>query len=542
MSRVAAVILAAGKGTRMKSRIPKVAHAVGGRPMLEHVLRAAADALAPAAAAVAPTQSQSPLDVSVDSEDHSTYAGAGAASEPTARIAVVLGHEAEAVRSAVPWSPPGFTLTYVVQEPQLGTGDAVKSAETAIAHGQDAQAPDTILVLYGDTPLVRAETLRGLLEEHQRSRATLTFLTGIATGSTDYGRVLRDTSGRVAAIVEKRHATAEQLVIPEVNSGIYCFQSEWLWSRLDRLTERDNGEYYLTDLVGVAVLEGQPIATATVSLEETLGVNDRVQLAEAERILRERLLRDLMFSGVTVEDPATTYVEVGVRVGQDTILRPGTHLTGQTTIGERCEIGPASVIRDSHIGDECLVLASWVEGSVMEPRSRIGPMSHLRPGARLETGAHLGNFGEVKNATIGRDVQMHHFSYVGDATVGASTNIGAGVVTVNYDGKEKHHTEIGERAFIGSDTMLRAPVTIGPGASTGAGSVVTKDVPAGKLVAGVPARPIPRVRSIAPDSEGANQSTNGSEGSNEIETGDHPPERGSAADGSSPRSGTYPDR
>jgi bifunctional UDP-N-acetylglucosamine pyrophosphorylase/glucosamine-1-phosphate N-acetyltransferase len=513
MSRVAAVILAAGKGTRMKSRFPKVTHAVGGRPMLEHVLRAASDALAPGDSPDAPTG---------DVEDHST------------RFVVVLGHEAGAVRAVVTWSPSAFDLTYVVQEPQLGTGDAVKTAKPAITAAGHSPQPDTILVLYGDTPLVRAETLRALLAEHARTDATLTFLTGIADNPAGYGRILRDAEGNVAGIVESRHATAEQLAIAEVNSGIYCFRADWLWSRLEDLQPHENGEYYLTDLVAVVVREGRTVGTATVSLDETLGINDRIQLAEAERVLRERVLRDLMLAGVTIEDPATTYVECGVRVGADTILRPGTRLTGRTTIGERCEIGPASVIRDSQIGDECYVLASWIEEAVMEPRSRIGPMSHLRPGAHLQTGAHLGNFGEVKNATIGRDVQMHHFSYVGDASVGAGSNIGAGVVTVNYDGKQKHHTEIGERAFIGSDTMLRAPITVGDGASTGAGSVVTKDVAPGALVAGVPARAIRRVRSIAPDAKSA--------ASDAAENGDHPPERTSAAEEPSPRSGTYPDR
>ncbi|MGZ6308687.1 MAG: DapH/DapD/GlmU-related protein, partial [Ktedonobacterales bacterium] len=241
--------------------------------------------------------------------------------------------------------------------------------------------------------------------------------------------------------------------------------------------------------------EGRPVATTTASLDETMGVNDRVQLAEAEALLRRRVLRDLMLSGVTVEDPATTYVESGVRIGQDTILRPGTTLRGATTIGEGCEIGPYSVIRDSVIGDGCAVVASWLDGATMESGSRIGPMSRLRPGAHLKPGANVGNFGEVKNATIGEQVQMHHFSYIGDATVGAGTNIGAGTITMNYDGKQKHHTEIGERAFIGSDSLLRAPVTIGDGATTGAGAVVTRDVPPGELAVGMPARLIRRVTS-----------------------------------------------
>ena len=473
MGRIGVVMLAAGKGTRMRSRLPKVTHSVGGRAMLEHVLRAAAEAVA---AGERPAK-----DGAGDAEDHSP------------RFVVVVGHEREQVRALVTWAPPSGAVEYVEQEPQLGTGDAAKYARAALTGSEDA--PDTILVLYGDTPLVRAETLRALLEEHTQSGATLTFLTGIADDPAGYGRVLRDTARRVRGIVEQKHATTEEQAIREVNSGIYCFDAGWLWSRLDSLERHANGEYYLTDLVDVAVREGQPVSTASAALEEAMGVNDRVQLAEAERILRGRVLRELMLSGVTVEDPATTYVEAGVRVGQDTLLRPGTTLRGATVIGARCEIGPYSVIQDSEIGDECQVYGSWLERAVMEPGSRVGPMSRLRPGARLKRGAHVGNFGEVKNATVGEDVQMHHFSYVGDATVGASTNIGAGVITMNYDGVRKHHTEIGARAFVGSDTLLRAPVSIGDGASTGGGAVVTRDVPPGSLAVGMPARLIRRVRS-----------------------------------------------
>ncbi|HET9981103.1 MAG TPA: DapH/DapD/GlmU-related protein, partial [Ktedonobacterales bacterium] len=263
----------------------------------------------------------------------------------------------------------------------------------------------------------------------------------------------------------------------------------WLAERLPRLTAHDNGEYYLTDLVAMALDEGRTVATQTASIEEAAGINDRIQLAEAEAILRQRALRELMLSGVTIEDPATTYVEASVRVGQDTILRPGTTLRGATVIGERCEIGPYSVIQDSVIADDCRVYASWLEHAVMQNGARIGPMSHLRPGAELGPGAHVGNFGEVKNATLGDDVQMHHFSYVGDATVGARTNVAAGVITCNFepDGK-KYRTDIGEDVFVGSDTMLIAPITLGNGARTGAGSVVTRDVPPGSLAVGMPAR------------------------------------------------------
>jgi bifunctional UDP-N-acetylglucosamine pyrophosphorylase / glucosamine-1-phosphate N-acetyltransferase len=471
MRRVGVVVLAAGKGTRMRSRYPKVTHRVGGRPMLEHVLRAAANAVA-----LDPAEASDPG----DGEDHSP-----------AHVVIVVGHERDVVRQAISWSPPGASLTYVVQEPQRGTGDAVRAAHAAFA---GERSPDTLLVLYGDTPLVRAETLRDLLAEHARTGATLTFLTGLASVPTDYGRVLRDSQGRVRGIVEKKHATPAELAIPEVNSGIYCFEASWLWPRLDSLVPHDNGEYYLTDLIGTAIAEGRAVATAQVALEETIGVNDRIHLAEAEAILRRRILHELLLSGVTIEDPATTYVEAGVVVGQDTILRPGTMLHGRTVIGAECVIGPNSVVRDSQIGDNCEVLASWLDGAVMEAGTYIGPMSRLRPGAHLQTGARLGNFAEVKNATIGQNVQMHHFSYVGDANVGAGTNIGAGTITCNWDGKRKNHTEIGEHVFIGSDTLFVAPVTVGDSAATGAGSVVTHDVAPGKLVAGVPARAIRRVR------------------------------------------------
>jgi bifunctional UDP-N-acetylglucosamine pyrophosphorylase/glucosamine-1-phosphate N-acetyltransferase len=463
------VILAAGKGTRMRSRLPKVAHQVAGRAMIEHVLRAAADALTTIEGS------------SADAEGDST-------SGQTA-YAIVVGHEREQVREAVHFNPPTGAPHWILQEPQLGTGDAVRAAQQRLT--SLSTPPTTILVLYGDTPLVRAETLRALLAEHERADATLTFLSGIADRPTDYGRVIRDEQGRIAGIVEARHATPEQLALPEVNSGIYCFTADWLWSRLDRLEAHENGEYYLTDLIAVAVQEGAPLATVSGSVEETGGVNDRVQLAEAARVLRERILRHLMLSGVTIEDPATTYIDAGVRIGQDTIIRPGATISGATVIGERCVIGPQSVIRDSQIGDDCLALASWVEEAVMESSSRIGPMSHLRPGARLTSGAHVGNFAEVKNATLGAGVQMHHFSYVGDATIGARTNVAAGVITSNFsaDGK-KYRTEVGEDVFLGSDSQLVAPISIGDYAMIGGGSVVRRDVPPGGVAVGIPARVI----------------------------------------------------
>ena len=483
MRRVGTVILAAGKGTRMRSRIPKVSHQVGGRAMLEHVLRAASHAVSPAIS-ISPVSQGSPDLPPAAQPAHANALDAEDGSSP--QCVVILGHERNEVRSSLLWTPPQGEIRYLVQEPQLGTGDAVRRARAAWP--SDDNAPSTILVLYADTPLLRGETLRSLLEEHWRSGATITFLTGQAEDPTGYGRVVRNPEGLVQDIVEERHADASQANIHEVNSGVYCFEAGWLWSHLDLLSVHPNGEYYLTDLVGMAVRERKAVSTTSASMHETMGINDRIQLAAAERIMRQRVLCDLMLSGVTIEDPEATYVDAGVRVGQDSILRPGTILRGATVIGESCEIGPNSFIQDSTIGDGCLVLASWLESADMESGSRIGPMSRLRAGAHLLPGAHVGNFGEVKNATIGSNVQMHHFSYIGDATIGTAANIGAGAITMNYDGKEKHHTEIGDRAFIGCDTLLRAPIVIGADAATGAGSVVTRDVPPGMLAVGMPAR------------------------------------------------------
>jgi len=285
-----------------------------------------------------------------------------------------------------------------------------------------------------------------------------------------------------------KRATEEQRRINEVNSGVYCFDQSWLWPALHALPRNVSGEYYLTDLVAVASSQGCKIATVSGSFDETIGINDRVQLATAEHILRTRVLERLMYEGVTILDPASTYIDAQVEIGSDTVIFPGTMITGKTLIGTACRIGPGTTIDESLLGNGCIVRNSVLEGSTLEDGVSIGPFSHCRPGAYLARNVRMGNFGEVKNSYIGAETDMHHFSYVGDATLSEHVNIGAGTVTCNYDGVKKNRTIIGDGAFIGSGTMLIAPVTVGEYAKTGAGSVVNRDVPPGAVVAGVPAR------------------------------------------------------
>ncbi len=442
------VVLAAGQGTRMKSRIHKVLHPVAGVPLIDYVMRSA--------------QSLSPE-----------------------RIVVVVGHDGEQVRSHL-----GDSVQFALQDLPRGTGDAVRVARDLL-RGR----ADTVLVLYGDTPLVRTETLRQLVETHEQSGALVTLLTA---KNDDPARVLRDERGRVVGIAETSVATPEQLRIPERNCGVCAFDAEWLWEKLEGLRLSAAGEYYLTDLIAVAVAEGErdgrwPVqAVGASDPAEAMGVNDRVQLAEAERVARQRVLRELMMSGVTITDPATTYVEAGVEVGADTVLLPGTHLRGRTRVGAECVIGPNTSISDSEIGDHCRVQWSVVEGSRMDSHSDAGPFTHLRPGTHIESHVHLGNFVEAKSTRIGSGSASGHFSYLGDADVGRNVNIGAGTITCNFDGEKKNPTKIGDGAFIGSDTMLVAPVEVGEGSRTGAGSVVTRDVPPGRTALGVPARLLPR--------------------------------------------------
>ncbi len=443
-----ALILAAGLGTRMKSDLPKVLHPLGGRPMLHWVVQACRHATGRA-----------------------PY--------------VVIGPQAERVRQAA-----GDVAAFIEQRERLGTGHAVLQARAQLA-GKSTH----LLVVSADMPLLRPETLARLVENQQAHDGPLTMLTAEAEQARGFGRVLRDAQGRIQAVIEEAHATPEQRAIRELNVGAYCFRGDWLWGQLEALPLSPKGEYYLTDLVERAARE--PGGVAAVSVEdrdETIGVNTREHLAQAEAALRARINRRWMLAGVTLVDPATTYIGSEVKLGQDTVILPNTHLEGRTVIGRGCRIGPNTIVRDSTIGDDCRVEASVVEGATLEEEVDIGPFAHLRQGAHLCRGVHMGNFGEVKNSRLGPGVKMGHFSYVGDATIGAEANIGAGTVTCNFDGERKHRTEIGAGAFIGSDTMLVAPVRIGEGARTGAGSVVTHDVPDHSVAVGVPARVIRRLK------------------------------------------------
>jgi bifunctional UDP-N-acetylglucosamine pyrophosphorylase/glucosamine-1-phosphate N-acetyltransferase len=457
MNTYATVVLAAGKGTRMRSTLPKVLHQVVGLPLISHVLNA------------------------VETIPSASTFSAQLVSPTPYRPIVVLGHAAEQVEAAI-----GERCLYAIQGQQLGTGHAVLAAQPAVDSLEPQ--PQAILVCYGDTPLIGKETLARILAEHFKHQATITFLTALTELPSDFGRIVRDSQGQVLEIVEMKRATAEQKLIREVNSGVYCFDRSWLWPALRDLPRNPSGEYYLTDLIGIASSQGRAIITVNGSLDETIGINDRVQLADAEQLLRRRILERHMYAGVTIIDPATTYIGAEVEIDIDTIILPGTILTGQTRIGSQCRIGPGTSIDQSTIGDRCVVRNSVLEATTFEEGVSIGPFSHCRPGAYLARNVRMGNFGEVKNSFIGSETDIHHFSYIGDATLGEHVNIGAGTITVNYDGVRKNHTEIGSGASIGSDTMLVAPVTVGEGALTGAGSVVNRDVPPGTVVVGVPAR------------------------------------------------------
>jgi bifunctional UDP-N-acetylglucosamine pyrophosphorylase/glucosamine-1-phosphate N-acetyltransferase len=448
--KITPVVLAAGQSTRMNSNLTKVLHPLLGREMIWYGLETVQQATG-------------------------------------ARPVLVIGHEAEAIRRAI-----GSAAELVVQQPQRGTAHAVMQVEHLL-RGQT----DHVLVTYGDMPLLTQKTIRKIIQAHldvHHHFTPVTLLTLFDPDSRGFGRVIRGPDGAVLSIVEEPQATPEQLAIQELNASVYCFTAEWLWDALHQIPLSPKGEYYLTDIVAVAVRSGYQVqALVAEDPAEAIGINNRVHLAEAEAQLRQRINRQWMLAGVTIIDPLSTYIEPTVRIGRDTVIWPNTYLHGATQVGEACALGPNTQVSDTQIGDRCKVSFSVLEKALLEDEVDIGPFAHLRSGAHLAQGVHMGNFGEVKNSYLGPGTKMGHFSYIGDATLGAKVNIGAGTITCNYDGKVKSHTDIGPGAFIGSDTMLVAPVKIGAGGITGAGAVVTKDVPADSLAVGVPARVIRRL-------------------------------------------------
>ncbi len=427
-----ALILAAGKGTRMKSKLPKVLHRVGNQPMVERVLQLAKQM-------------------------------------GTKRQVIITGFGGEMVREYL-----GEQEEYVVQAEQLGTGHAVQMAEPLLG-----KEKGHILLLNGDTPIIRKETLEALVKEHLDTGAAATILTATPEDPTGYGRIIRSEDNHVVRIVEQKDGTAEELAVSEVNTGMYIFDSEALWPALSKIDNNNaQGELYITDVIGILVGEGKIVsAYVTPNFEETLGVNSRVQLAEAEATLRARTNRALMDAGVTIIDPANTYVDESVVIGADTVLYPGTVLEGTTVIGEECHIGPHTRLTNVVVGNGNTIHFTYGHDCEIKDGTDIGPYVHLRPNTVIGNKVHIGNFVEVKNSIVGDGTKFPHLSYIGDSDVGSGVNVGCGTITVNYDGKIKHRTIIEDGAFIGCNSNLVAPVTIGAKSYVGAGSTITKSVP-----------------------------------------------------------------
>jgi bifunctional UDP-N-acetylglucosamine pyrophosphorylase / glucosamine-1-phosphate N-acetyltransferase len=439
VSALHVVVLAAGKGTRMKSARPKVLHALAGRPLIAHVLRAVA-----------------PL---------------GAAS-----TIIVVGHEADEVKQALAADP---AIEFVTQTPQLGTGHALLQAEPPLR-----RRSGTVLLIYADVPLLRPGTLERLVDAHRSASAAATVLTCRVDNPFGYGRIVRDDRGRLERIVEERDASAAMREIKEINSGIYAFDLGPLFTSLRQLgTNNSQGEYYLTDLIAAYYGAGRVIETVTLDdPNELRGVNSRVDLADLSRLMRDRKNRELMLAGVTLEDPATTFIDLDVTIGIDTIVGPGVHLQGDTHIGQRCHIHAGSRLTNATLADEVRVLDhTVVVNSAVGAGASVGPFSHLRPGSIVGQASHIGNFVELKNTTLGPSSKAGHLAYLGDATIGAGVNIGAGTITCNYDGETKNPTTIDDGVFIGSDSQLIAPVRIGKDSYVAAGSTISVDVPEGAL-------------------------------------------------------------
>lgn len=436
MSDLVTVILAAGKGTRMKSKLPKVLHKAGGKSMVQHVLDAARSAGAK-------------------------------------RNIVVTGFGGEMVREAL-----GNQAEFVEQKEQLGTGHAVQQTADLLA-GENG----TVMVLCGDTPLLTGALLKKLYDEHVAAGAKATVLTAIMPDATGYGRIIRLADGSVARIVEHKDATEAERQVQEVNSGIYCFAARELFDSLKQVNnDNAQGEYYLPDVLEILKKQGEKIwAVAADDYESTLGINSRLQLAGAEKILRRRKNEELMAEGVTIMDPSTTYIDCDVKVGHDTVIYPMTWLEGNTEIGEECEIGPSVRFQNVKAGNGVTGQFTYAHDCVMEDGVILGQFTHIRPDTRLAEKVKIGNFVEVKNSTIGKGSKLPHLSYIGDTDMGSGVNMGCGTITVNYDGKTKFRTKIGNDAFVGCNSNLVAPVEVEDGAYIGAGSTITKTVPTGTL-------------------------------------------------------------
>jgi bifunctional UDP-N-acetylglucosamine pyrophosphorylase / glucosamine-1-phosphate N-acetyltransferase len=440
---LAIAIMAAGKGTRLKSRRPKVLHEIGGKPLLTHVIASAAKVVAPS------------------------------------DIFVIVGHEAERVKEAV----AGTGVNFVLQAEQLGTGHALQCARAAIA------GYEGVLVLSGDVPLIRAETIEILKNVHAVAEAAMTVLTAVVENPFGYGRMIRRSAGsaEIAAIVEQKALQESQDAIREINTGIYAFRVKPLLDHLDRLSAANSqGEYYLTDMAQIFVEAGERVVAVQVQdAAEVLGANTIAELVALDATLRARTAERLMRQGVTIFRPETCVIDAEVEAGPDTVIEPYVQLLGKTRLGSDCRIRSGTVIENSVLGDEVLVRQSCViADSTIGAGAKIGPFAHLRPGSEIGEEAHIGNFVETKMARVGKGAKANHLSYLGDAEVGAGSNIGAGVITCNYDGVNKHRTRIGEGAFVGSDSTLVAPVSVGDGAYIGAGSCITRDVPADALAVG----------------------------------------------------------
>ena len=425
----------------MKSRTPKVLHTVCGKPMVSIVCETARTA----------------------------------GHDP---IIVVVRDASSAIVGTL-----GSSCVYAFQREPLGTGDALLCAQEAVG------GRDNVLVMNGDIPLIQASTLIALTEAHVRSEAPVTMLTAKVDEPSGLGRVVRDTAGLISAVIEHSDADAHTLLLREINAGVYCFRTDWLWDSLTHVPASPSGEVFLTRLIDMAAESGYEVTTQCVcDPVETQGVNTRVELAMAESAMQKRIREHWMLNGVSMTDPQSIYIDCDVEIGDDTVILPNTHIRGLTRIGVECEIGPNSIIEHSSIGDQVQVVASVVEESTLESNVDVGPFSHIRPGTYLESNVHIGNFSEVKNSRLGRGTKSGHFSYIGDAQVGSNVNIGAGSITCNFDGEHKHRTVIGDDTFIGCDTMMVAPVTIGDRSYTSAGAVVNRNVPSDSGAIGAPAR------------------------------------------------------